>query len=104
MRNVLQMAQGRNLIEQINREATESQLPELISTGMQLSYLNKGAAQQRLLDDLAERISSNYAAQVNIRAEKIGAELVIPMVLFYFLPFMVAILVVIAYPIVQGLF
>lgn len=104
MRNVLQMAQGRDLVEQINREAVESQLPELISTGMQLSYLNRGAAQQKLLDDLAAQISSNYTAQVNIRAEKIGAELVIPMVLFYFLPFMVSILAVIAYPILQGLF
>jgi Flp pilus assembly protein TadB len=104
MRKVLQMAQGRSLVDQINREAIESQLPELISTGMQLSYLNRGAAQQKLLDDLAAQISSNYTAQVNIRAEKIGAELVIPMVLFYFLPFMVSILAVIAFPILQGLF
>jgi Flp pilus assembly protein TadB len=104
MRNVLQMAQGRSLVDQINREAIESQLPELISTGMQLSYLNRGAAQQKLLDDLAAQISSNYTAQVNIRAEKIGAELVIPMVIFYFLPFMVSILAVIAFPILQGLF
>jgi len=104
MRKVLQMAQGRSLVDQINREAVESQLPELISTGMQLSYLNRGAAQQKLLDDLAAQISSNYTAQVNIRAEKIGAELVIPMVLFYFLPFMVSILAVIAFPILQGLF
>jgi hypothetical protein len=33
------------------------------------------------------------------RAEKVGSELVIPMVLFYFLPFMVTLLAVIGWPI-----
>ena len=104
MRKVLQMAQGRNLVEQIQREAVESQLSELISTGMQLSYLNRGAAQQKLLDDLAQQMSSTYTASVNLRAEKIGSELVIPMVLFYFLPFLVSLMAIIAYPVITGLF
>ena len=101
MRNVLRMAQGRNLIGQIQREAFDSQLPELITMGIQLGYLNKGAQQQKLLDDLEEQISAAYISQVNIKAEKIGGDLVLPMILFYFIPFLIIVLVVIAYPMVS---
>ena len=38
------------------------------------------------------------------RAEKLGSELVVPMVLFYFIPFLITILVVIGYPVMVGLF
>jgi len=101
MRNVLQMAQGRNLIEQIQYEAFESQLPELVTMGMQLTYLRKGAQQQKLLDDLEEQISATYLSQVNMKAEKIGADLVLPMIIFYFIPFLITVLAVIAYPMIS---
>ena len=96
------MAQGRSLLDQIMQEAVESQSTELISTASQLDNLKHGAKQQELLDRLATQISNAFTASADMRAEKIGAELVIPMVLFYFLPFLVSLLIVIAFPVVQG--
>lgn len=103
MKNVIQMAQGRNVLDQIMKEAVESQSSDLISTASQLNNLKHGAKQQELIDRLSTQISQTYTASAEMRAEKIGAELVIPMVLFYFLPFMASLLVVIAFPILQGL-
>ena len=79
-------------------------LPELISMAVQLEFIRRGAAQQELLGQLANRIAADYIASAEQRAEKIGAELVIPMVLFYFLPFTVAMLAIIGWPIVEGMF
>jgi Flp pilus assembly protein TadB len=103
MRQVLQMAQGRDLIEQMQREAQESQLPELIGMAVQLEFIRRGTAQQELMGQLATSIAADYIGNAEQRAEKIGSELVIPMVIFYFLPFMVTLLMVIGWPIMQNL-
>ena len=103
MRRVLQMSQGRDLVEQMQREAQESQLPELIGMAVQLEFIRRGTAQQELMGQMATSIAADYIGTAEQRAEKIGSELVIPMVIFYFLPFMVTILVVIGWPIVQNL-
>lgn len=103
MRNVLQMAQGRDLLEQMQREAQESQLPELVGMAVQLEFIRRGTAQQELMGQLATSIAADYIGNAEQRAEKIGSELVIPMVIFYFLPFMVTLLIVIGWPIMQNL-
>lgn len=103
MRRVIQMAQGRTLVGQVIREGEESQLPELISMGVQLNFIQRGAGQQQLLAQLSTQIAADYIGQSEMRAERIGGELVIPMVIFYFLPFMVALMIVIAWPIVVGM-
>ena len=103
MRWVLQMAQGRDLIEQMQREAQASQLPELIGMSVQLGFIRKGTAQQELMSQLATSIAADYIGNAEQRAEKVGAELVIPMVVFYFLPFLLTLLIVIGWPIVQNL-
>jgi Flp pilus assembly protein TadB len=103
MRRVLQMAQGRDLVEQMQREAQESQLPELIGMAVQLEFIRRGTAQQELMGQLATSIAADYIGNAEQRAEKIGSELVIPMVIFYFLPFMVTLLIVIGWPIMQNL-
>jgi Flp pilus assembly protein TadB len=102
MRKNIQMAQGRSLVDQIMQEAINSQSTVLISTGTQLSNLKYGTKQQELLDRLSTQISNAYAAGADMRAEKIGSDLVIPMVLAYFLPFLICIFVVIGYPIVAS--
>jgi Flp pilus assembly protein TadB len=104
VRQVIQMAQGRSVLPQMQAEAQRSLLPELISMAVQLEFIRRGAAQQELLGQLANRIAADYIASAEQRAEKIGAELVIPMVLFYFLPFTVAMLAIIGWPIVAGMF
>ena len=103
MRRVLQMAQGRNLIEQMQREAQETQLAELIGMAVQLEFIRRGTAQQELMGQLATSIAADYIGAAEQRAEKVGSELVIPMVIFYFLPFLATLLVVIGWPIVSGL-
>lgn len=103
MRWVLQMAQGRDLIEQMQREAQESHLPELIGMSVQLEFIRRGTAQQELMGQLATSIAADYIGSAEQRAEKVGAELVIPMVIFYFLPFLVTLLAVIGWPIFQNL-
>ena len=99
MRYVIQMAQGRGLIEQMQREAQESLMPELIGMAVQMDFIRKGTAQQQLMGQLAMSIAADYVGGAEQRAEKVGSELVIPMVLFYFLPFMVTLLAVIGWPI-----
>jgi Flp pilus assembly protein TadB len=103
IRGVLQMSQGRDLIDQLQREAQESHLPELIGMSVQLEFIRRGTAQQELMGQLATSIAADYIGTAEQRAEKVGSELVIPMVIFYFLPFMVTLLVVIGWPIVQNL-
>jgi len=103
MRRVLQMAQGRDLVEQMQREAQDSQLPELVGMAVQLKFIRRGTAQQELMGQMATSIAADYIGTAEQRAEKIGSELVIPMVIFYFLPFMVTLLIVIGWPIVQNL-
>lgn len=103
MQRVIQMAQGRTLVGQVAKEAEESQLPELISMGVQLGFIQRGTAQQQLLGQLATQIAADYIGQAEMRAEKVGGELVIPMVLFYFLPFLVCLMALIAWPLVAGM-
>ena len=103
MRQVIQMSAGRTLLVQLQREAEESQLPELVSLGVQLGFIQRGTAQEQLMGQLAAQIAADSIGTAELRAEKIGAELVIPMVLFYFLPFLISLMTIIAWPIIDGL-
>ena len=103
MRNVIRMAQGRVVFTQLLKEARDSGLPDLIGLSVQLDFVRLGTAQQELMAQMASRIAAEYAGAADQRAEKVGAELVIPMVLFYFLPFIVMILVLIGWPILNTL-
>jgi len=100
MRQVLQMSQGRSWLGQLQREAALSQLPELISLGVQLGFIQHGTAQEQLMGQLSAQLAAEAIAEAEKRAEKIGAELVIPMILFYFLPFLVSLMAVIAWPVI----
>ncbi len=104
MTRVLQQAQGRDLITQLQREAQASRMPELIGMAVQLGFIKRGTAQQELMGQLAMSIAADYVGQAEQRAEKLGSELVAPMVIFYFVPFLAALLTVMAYPIFTHLF
>lgn len=103
MQHVVQMSQGRVIFTQLQKEAQESGLPDLIGLAIQLEFVRMGTAQQELMAQMANRIADDYAAGAEQRAERVGAELVIPMVLFYFLPFIGVILILIGWPILQTL-
>jgi hypothetical protein len=104
MRSMIQMAQGRTILIQMQKEAERSLMPELISMAVQLEFIRRGAAQQDLLAQMAASMAAEYVGSAEQRAEKIGAELVIPMVVFYFLPFLASMMVVIGWPIISNLF
>jgi len=103
MRMVLNKTQGRSILEQLQKESEASCLPDLISMSTQLKFIRRGTAQQALLAQLADRIAADYVGQADQRAEKVSGELVIPMVLFYFLPFLASLIAIIGYPVVEGL-
>ena len=100
---VVRASQGRSLFGQLQKEAREAQLPELVSFAIQLEYVANGVSQQDLLGKLARSIANEYLGQAESRAEKVGAELVVPMVVFYFLPFVLTILAIIGWPILESL-
>ena len=104
MQKVLRQAQGRNLIEQMQREAQESLLPELIGMSVQIAFIRRGTAQQELMSQMAMSIAADYIGEAEQRAEKLGSEMVVPMVIFYFVPFLVTLLMVMAYPVMTNLF
>jgi hypothetical protein len=103
MRHVLQMSQGRVILNQLQKEAQDSYLPDLIGLAVQLEFVRQGTAQQELMAQVSGRIADEYVAGAEQRAERVGAELVIPMVLFYFLPFVTVILALIGWPILNTL-
>ncbi len=104
MIQVIQMSQGRSLVPVMQEEARRSLLPELVSMAVQLEFIRRGANQQELMAQLAGAIAADYIGQADQRAEKVGSELVLPMVFFYFLPYLVILLVVVGYPVVAGMF
>jgi len=103
MQHVLQMSQGRVVFTQFQKEAQASGLPDLIGLAVQLEFVRLGTAQQELMGQMAGRIAAEYAAGADQRAERVGAELVVPMVIFYFLPFIAIILALIGWPILATL-
>jgi len=104
MQHVLQMAQGRSVVPVMQEEARRSLLTELISMAVQMEFIRKGANQQELMAQLANTIAADFIGQADQRAERVGSELVMPMVAFYFLPYLVILLIVVGYPVVAGLF
>jgi len=104
MIQVIQMSQGRSLVPVMQEEARRSLLPELVSMAVQLEFIRRGANQQELMAQLASAIAADYIGQADQRAEKVGSELVLPMVFFYFLPYLVILLIVVGYPVVTGMF
>ena len=104
MQKVIRQSQGRSLIEQMQREAQESLLPELIGMSVQIAFIRRGTAQQELMSQMAMSIAAAYIGEAEQRAEKLGSEMVVPMVIFYFVPFLVTLLMVMAYPVMTNLF
>jgi len=71
---------------------------------VQMEFIRKGANQQELMGQLANAIAADFIGQADQRAERVGSELVMPMVAFYFLPYLVILLIVVGYPVVAGMF
>ena len=54
------------------------------------------------MGDLATNVAQAYEGEMSERAEKLGATLVFPTMIFYFIPYMVTILAPVAVSVMQG--
>ncbi len=77
----------------MRQRALESNLPELVALSTQLDMIQqKGVGAQQLLGALADSVARDYQAAVAKRAEALGSKLVFPVMLFFFLPYLFALL------------
>lgn len=77
----------------LRKRALESGMQELINLAVQIDLIKqKGVGAQKLLNDLATSVANDYNAAVRRRAEALGGKLVFPVMIFYFIPYLAAIL------------
>jgi hypothetical protein len=110
VRQTLALAAGQQLFSPsedergfLRRRAEESRLPALINLAVQLDLVQRGGVGAgQLLGDLAGNVAQATEGEMAERAEKLGATLVFPTMIFYFIPYIVAILAPVAFSIVRG--
>ncbi len=74
-------------------------MPELMAFVSQLDLVaSKGAAGPELMDNIARGLAREYRMRVLMDAEKLESNLVIPATIFFFLPFVAAVMVPLLIP------
>ena len=73
----------------------------LISLAIQLGFVGRGVQVQSLLKSLAQTFSDEFIAQAETRAEKLGSSLRVMSAIFYFMPFVITILIIVGAPLIQ---
>jgi hypothetical protein len=109
MRNVLAQAQGQSLFAPhkndprglLHYEAARSGDPHLVDLAVQLRYALKGLETRALLQSLARRYADDFVSQASIRAKKLGNSLSAIAALFFFVPFLIILLLVVGVPILS---
>jgi Flp pilus assembly protein TadB len=85
------------------REATASGDDDLIALAINLDKIHqRGTGAQELLAQTARASAARYIAGANLRAEKVGSEIILPMVVFFFLPYVAVLLLVLGAPLLTG--
>lgn len=103
---VLDQATGKSLFTEggtgaLRLAAEESGHPGLISLAIQLGFVGRGVQVQSLLKSLAQTFADEFIAQAETRAEKLGSSLGVMAAVFYFMPFVITVLVVVGVPLIQ---
>ncbi len=62
----------------------------------------RGTGVRELLSQIAASTASRYIGQAQMRAEKVGSEIILPMIFFFFFPYIVILLLVMAAPLLSG--
>jgi len=107
LRGVLDQAAGRALLPEgggsgvLHAAAEASGHPGLISLAIQLGFVGAGVQVQTLLKSLAQTFADEFIAQAKTRAEKLGSNLGVMAAVFYFMPFVITVLVVVGVPLIQ---
>lgn len=85
------------------REAQASGDDDLIALAINLDKIKqRETGTQELLSQTARSTAARYVSEAHIRAEKVGSEIILPMVAFFFLPYVVVLLLVLAAPLIIG--
>ena len=76
----------------LRQRAIETGMPALVALAVQLDLIHaRGTGAKELLGDLAVTVASEYEAEMMEKAERVGSELILPIILFFFIPYLVAI-------------
>lgn len=106
-RRLLDSAAGKVLFSEtgeagfLRAAAEESQHPGLISLAIQLGFVSRGVQVQSLLKSLAQTFADEFISQAENRAEKLGSSLGVMAAIFYFMPFVITILVIVGVPLLS---
>ena len=73
----------------------------LISLAIQLGFVGRGVQLQSLLKSLAQTFADEFIAQAETRAEKLGSSLGMKSAIFYFMPFVITVLIIVGMPLIQ---
>jgi len=106
LRGVLDQATGKSLFTEggtgaLRQAAEESGHPGLVSLAIQLGFVGRGVQVQTLLKSLAQTFADESIAQAETRAEKLGSSLGVMAAIFYFMPFVITVLVVVGVPLIR---
>ncbi len=106
-RRVLDLAAGKAIFIHggdggyLRTAAEESGHAGLISLAIQLDFVGKGVQVQNLLKSLAATFADEFIAQAETRAERLGSSLGVMSAIFYFLPFVITVLVIVGVPLMN---
>jgi Flp pilus assembly protein TadB len=106
-RTVFEAATGRALFSKdgenglLRTAAERSGHSGLISLAIQLGFVGRGVQVQSLLKSLAQTFADEFIAQAETRAEKLGSSLGVMSAIFYFMPFVITILIIVGVPLIQ---
>jgi Flp pilus assembly protein TadB len=107
LRSVLNLGAGKSLFSENGQAgfllaaAQESGHAGLISLAIQLGFVGRGVQVQSLLKSLAQTFADVFIAQAETRAEKLGSNLGVMAAIFYFMPFVITVLVVVGVPLIN---
>ena len=109
LRQAAARAAGRSLFSvetqtgALAEEAEASGEADLITLVRALDNIQRrGTGARDLLGRIAKDTAARYANSVMMRAEKVGGELIMPVIIFFFLPFVVSIMLIMAGPLAFG--
>lgn len=87
----------------LRAEALASGVSDLIGLAASLdSAYRRGTGLRELLSQIAASTASRYIGQAQMRAEKVGSEIILPMIFFFFFPYIVILMLVMAAPLLSG--
>lgn len=78
----------------LRQEAERAGVSSLVNFATQVDFLKTaGIGAEVLLGTLADTVADDYEAEVNVRAEALGDKLVLPVTMFYFVPYLAALMI-----------